>query len=57
MGSYKWLSAVSKTQCEITKCTQGVFLKDRSSNGTWVNGHRVSHLGRLWWYLIQSVSF
>lgn len=41
MGSYKWLSAVSKTQCEITKCTQGVFLKDRSSNGTWVNGHRV----------------
>ena len=56
MGSYKWLSAVSKTQCEITKCPQGVFLKDRSSNGTWVNGHRVSDLGRLCWYLVQSVS-
>lgn len=41
MGSNKWLTAVSKIQCEITKDTMGVFIKDCSSNGTWVNGHKV----------------
>ena len=33
MGSHRWLTAVSKCQCEIIKNNQGVFLKDRSSNG------------------------
>ena len=41
MGSNRWLTAVSKVQCEIIKNKTGVFLKDRSSNGTWVNGHKV----------------
>jgi len=41
MGTHRWLTAVSKCQCEIIKNTQGVFLKDRSSNGTWVNGNKV----------------
>ena len=33
MGSSRWLTAVSKCQCEIIKNDKGVFLKDRSSNG------------------------
>ena len=37
----KWLTTVSKVQCEIIKDSRGVFLKDKSSNGTWVNGRRV----------------
>lgn len=41
MGSNRWLTAVSKCQCEIIKNDKGVFLKDRSSNGTWVNGRKV----------------
>ena len=41
MGTHRWLTAVSKCQCEIIRNTQGVFLKDRSSNGTWVNGNKV----------------
>jgi len=41
MGTHRWLTAVSKCQCEILKTPQGVFLKDRSSNGTWVNGRKV----------------
>jgi len=41
MGDKKWLTAVSKIQCEILKTDKGVFVKDRSSNGTWVNGHRI----------------
>ena len=41
MGDKKWLAGVSKIQCEILKTDKGVFVKDRSSNGTWVNGHRI----------------
>ena len=41
MGETKWLTAVSKIQCEIFRDEKGVFIKDRSSNGTWVNGHKV----------------
>ena len=41
MGDKKWLTAVSKIQCEIIKTDKGVFVKDRSSNGTWVNGHKI----------------
>lgn len=41
MGNTRWLTAVSKVQCEIMKMKEGVFLKDRSSNGTWVNGQKV----------------
>ena len=41
MGTHRWLTAVSKYQCEIIRNTQGVFLKDCSSNGTWVNGNKV----------------
>jgi len=41
MGDKKWLTAVSKIQCEIIKTDEGVFVKDRSSNGTWVNGHKI----------------
>ena len=33
-GYTKWLTAVSKCQCEIIRNTQGVYLKDRSSNMT-----------------------
>ena len=28
-------------QCEIVKNSTGVFLRDKSSNGTWVNGNKV----------------
>jgi len=41
MGSMRWLTAVSKCQCEIIKNKLGIFLKDKSSNGTWVNGNKV----------------
>ena len=41
MGDKKRLGAVSKTQCEIRKTIEGVFVKDTSSNGTWVNGHKI----------------
>ena len=37
MGSSRWLTAVSKCQCEIIKNDKGVFLKDRSSNGENLN--------------------
>jgi len=47
MGSHKWLTAVSKTQCEIIRNREGVFLKDHSSNGTWVNGKKVGK-GSMW---------
>ena len=40
MGSQRWMTAVSKCQCEIIR-EKGVFLRDRSSNGTWVNGNKV----------------
>jgi len=45
MGSSRWLTAVSKCQCEIIRIDKGVFLKDRSSNGTWVNGRKVGKDG------------
>jgi len=41
MGSAKWMVAVSKCQCEIFRKSDGVFLRDHSSNGTWVNGVKV----------------
>jgi len=41
MGSEKWWTAISKCQCEIIKDKGGVFLRDKSSNGTWVNGYKV----------------
>ena len=41
MGGSKWLNAVSKCQCKIVKSSSGVFLRDKSSNGTWVNGNKV----------------
>ena len=41
MGGSKWLNAVSKCQCEIVKNSSGVFLRDKNSNGTWVNGNKV----------------
>ena len=41
MGGSKWLNAVSKCQCKIVKNSSGVFLRDKSSNGTWVNGNKV----------------
>jgi len=41
MGDKKWVTAVSKIQCEIFRDKKGVFVKDLSSNGTWVNGHKI----------------
>ena len=41
MGNYRWLTAVSKCQCEVLRNKDGIFLKDKSSNGTWVNGNKV----------------
>ena len=41
MGDKYWLLAVSKNQCEILRDKKGVFVKDLSSNGTWVNGHKI----------------
>ena len=39
--------AVSKCQCEIIREKNGVFLSDKSSNGTWVNGNKVGK-GKMW---------
>ncbi|XP_023327885.1 serine/threonine-protein kinase Chk2 [Eurytemora carolleeae] len=41
MGSAKWLTAVSKVQCEIIKSGTEVFVRDHSSNGTWLNGKKI----------------
>jgi len=41
MGDKRLFDAVSHTQCEITRSKHGVFLTDFSTNGTWVNGHKV----------------
>ena len=41
MGGSKWLNAVSKCNYKIVKNSTGVFLRDKSSNGIWVNGHNV----------------
>ena len=37
----KWLNAVFKCQCKIARNKTGVFLRDKSSNGIWVNGNKV----------------
>ena len=41
MGSEQWRTSVSNTQCEIWRDTDGVWLKDCSLYGTWVNGRKV----------------
>jgi len=42
MGGSKWHTAVSKVQCEFMREKNGdIFIKDHSSNGTWVNGHKI----------------
>ena len=41
MGDLKWCHAVSKVQCEIIRKKEGVFVKDKSSNGTWVNDRKI----------------
>ena len=41
MSSHKWLTAFKKVQCEVLKLPTRVFLKSYTSNGTWVNGHKV----------------
>jgi len=41
MGGMKWLSSISKIQCQVVKLPTGVFLKDWSSNGTFVNGVKI----------------
>ena len=35
------MTVCSKIRCEIFRNEKGAFIKDRSSNGTWVNGHKV----------------
>ena len=41
MGGSKWLNAVSKCQCEIFINETGVFLRDKISNGIWMNSNKV----------------
>ena len=36
-GGSKWLNEVSKCQCKIIMNITGVFLREKSSNGIWVN--------------------
>ena len=36
-----WLIAVSKCQCDIVMTITGVFLREKSSNGIWVNCNKV----------------
>ena len=38
-GGSKWLNAVSK--CKIVMNSTGVFLREKSSNGFWVNSNKV----------------
>ena len=40
-GDSKWLNAVSKSQCEIFMNSNGVFLRDKNSNGICVNSNKV----------------
>ena len=40
-GGSKWLSAVSECQCKIVMNITGVFLRENSSNGFWVNSNKV----------------
>jgi len=47
MGSNEWWISVSKCQCEIVRDKTGIFLKDTSSNGTWVNANKVGR-NNLW---------
>ena len=37
----KWMSAVSECQCKIVMNITGVFLREKSSNGFWVNSNKV----------------
>ena len=41
MGGSKWLNTVSKCQCTIVRKSTGVFLRDKSSKGIWLNGNKV----------------
>ena len=41
MGSSKWPNAVTKCQCEIVRNSTGVFFRDKSSSGIWVNDNKV----------------
>jgi len=41
MVNEKLFLAISKTQCEVFRNSDGVFLKDYSSNGTWLNGEKI----------------
>ena len=47
MGGFKWLTAVSKVLCDIVRNSGGTFIRDCSSNGTWVNGHKIGK-GGMW---------
>ena len=37
----KWLSAVSECQCKIVMNITGVFFRENSSKGFWVNNNKV----------------
>ena len=39
MGGSKWLNAVSK--CKIVMNSTGIFLREKSFNGFWVNSNKV----------------
>ena len=41
-GGSKWLNAMSKCQYDIVMNSTGVFLRNKSSNGIWVNSNKVS---------------
>jgi len=41
MGSTKLFQSISKKQCEIFKNENGVFIRDDSSNGTFVDGVKI----------------
>ena len=42
-GGSKWLNAVSKWQCEIAMNNTWVFLREKSSNGIWVNSNKLGN--------------
>ena len=46
IGDKKWLTAVSNIKCKIIKTNKGLFVKDRSSKGTWATklGRKARHL-------------
>ena len=41
MGGSKWLNRVSKCLYKIVRNSTGVFLRDKSFKGIWVNGNKV----------------